>query len=87
MAMRKNRSAATERYGTLGRSRRYLEGRPVKARKDSISYRASKWLRRRRSSVAIAALLMAATAAALPNFFRAPPFRWKRFLFAIGLAS
>ncbi|MCL4850874.1 MAG: protein kinase [Bryobacteraceae bacterium] len=52
---------------------RYLEGRPVKAHKDSISYRASKWLRRRRSSVAIAALLMAATAAALPNFFRRPP--------------
>lgn len=74
MAMRKEperryRSAA-EFSDDLGY---YLEGQQVKARKDSTVYRASKWLRRRRSFIGTAALLIVATSAAVPSLFRRAP--------------
>ena len=55
------------RYGSVGHFaedlRRYLEGRPVTARKDTVAYRIGKFARRNRVSVAAGALVVAALAA------------------------
>jgi serine/threonine protein kinase/WD40 repeat protein len=59
MAMRKEparRYASAEHLGDD--LRRYLEGRPVRARPDTLAYRMNKFVRRHRTSVAIAALVM-----------------------------
>jgi len=57
----------TRRYESVARFaddvRRYLEGRPVLARRDSLTYRWSKFVRRHRSGVAAAALVVASMAA------------------------
>ena len=45
--------------------RRYLEGRPVRARKDTFAYRATKFVRRNRLGVAAAVLAAAAIVAAI----------------------
>ena len=45
--------------------RLYLEGRPVRARKDTARYRAVKFLRRNRAGVAVAALALAGVATAV----------------------
>ncbi len=51
------------RYGSVtalaGDFRRHLDGRPVKARPDTLSYRAGKFVRRNRVGVAAAALVVA----------------------------
>jgi eukaryotic-like serine/threonine-protein kinase len=56
-----------ERYRGVGSFaedlRRYLDGLPVRARPATFSYRAGKFLRRNKSSVAIAAVLTAGTVA------------------------
>ncbi|HEX8685716.1 MAG TPA: serine/threonine-protein kinase, partial [Pyrinomonadaceae bacterium] len=44
---------------------RYLEGRPVRAQKDSLTYRAGKFVRRNRAGVAAAALAVASLVAGL----------------------
>src|SRR5204863_10050709 len=36
--------------------RRYLEGRPIRARKDTLTYRANRFIRRNKLGVAVAAL-------------------------------
>ena len=55
---------------------RHLTGRPVRARRDTVGYRASKFVRRHRLGVAVAAMAVAALAAglvlALLGFVRAP---------------
>ena len=60
MAMRKE---PDRRYSSVDRLaedlRRFLEGRPVLARQDSLRYRAGKFLRRRRVELAAAALVFA----------------------------
>ncbi len=52
---------STRRYESVARFaddvRRYLEGRPVSARRDSMTYRLGKFVRRNRSGVAAAALV------------------------------
>jgi non-specific serine/threonine protein kinase/serine/threonine-protein kinase len=59
MALRKE---PTRRYATVGQFsddiRRYLEGRPVIAHKDTLSYRAGKFIRRNKAGVAAAAVVM-----------------------------
>lgn len=59
MALRKE---PQRRYPSVERLsediRLYLEGRPVTARKDTVSYRAGKFLRRNRVGVALAALAL-----------------------------
>jgi len=59
MAMRKE---PARRYASAGRFsddiRRHLEGLPVMARKDTVAYRASKFVTRHRISVAAAALIL-----------------------------
>lgn len=60
MAMRKERERRYSSVEQLGGDiRRYLEGRPVGARQDSLSYRAGKFVRRNRWGVAAAGLLLA----------------------------
>jgi eukaryotic-like serine/threonine-protein kinase len=60
MAMHKE---PARRYGSVSEFgadlQRYLEGLPVKARKDTVAYRARKFVRRHRTGVAAAALLVA----------------------------
>ena len=59
MAMRKE---TTRRYGSVGQFsddiRRYLEGRPVIARKDTFSYRTVKFIKRNKVIVAAAGLVV-----------------------------
>ena len=59
MALRKE---PTRRYASVGQFsddiRRYLEGRPVLAHKDTLSYRAGKFIRRNKVGVAAAALVL-----------------------------
>jgi len=59
MAMRKE---PARRYASVGQFsddiRRHLEGLPVRARKDTVTYRASKFVNRHRIGVAAAALVM-----------------------------
>jgi serine/threonine protein kinase len=58
MAMRKE---PERRYGSVAELsediRRHLEGRPVRARKDTFSYRSSKFIKRNRAGVIAAALI------------------------------
>ena len=59
MALRKE---PTRRYATVGQFsediRRYLEGRPVLAHKDTLSYRAGKFIRRNKVGVAAAVVVL-----------------------------
>ena len=58
MALRKEperRYASVEQFSED--IRLYLEGRPIRARKDTVRYRASKFLRRNRVGVAVAILV------------------------------
>lgn len=59
MAMRKE---PQRRYSSVGQFaediRRHLEGLPVVARKDTFSYRAEKFVKRNKTGVAVAALIM-----------------------------
>jgi serine/threonine protein kinase/predicted negative regulator of RcsB-dependent stress response len=59
MAMRKE---PERRYGSVSELsediRRHLEGRPVRARKDTFSYRTSKFVRRNRAAVTAAAFVL-----------------------------
>ena len=59
MALRKE---PTRRYASVAQFsedlRRYLEGRPVLAHKDTLSYRAGKFIRRNKASVAAAAIVL-----------------------------
>ena len=59
MAMRKD---PARRYTSVGQFsddiRRYLEGLPVRARKDTLGYRSSKFIQRHRVAVAAASLLL-----------------------------
>ncbi len=63
------RKEPERRYATVGELaedlRRFLSGRPVKARGDSISYRASKFIRRHAVAVAAGAALILALIAGL----------------------
>lgn len=59
MALRKE---PDRRYGTVEQLsedvRRYLEGRPVRARQDTLLYRAGKFIQRHKASVAVAASIV-----------------------------
>ena len=63
------RKEPERRYGSVGQFsddiRRYLEGRPVIARKDTLGYRTSKFVRRNKITVAAAALVLLAIISAL----------------------
>jgi tetratricopeptide (TPR) repeat protein len=60
MAMRKDPERRYQSVDQLAADiRRYLEGRPVLARKDSLAYRAGKFLRRNRIMIAAASLVLA----------------------------
>lgn len=60
MALRKE---PDRRYGSVEQLsedvRRYLEGRPVKARQDTLRYRAGKFIQRHKASVTVAASIVA----------------------------
>ena len=62
IVMKAMRKEPERRYASVGQLsediRRHLEGRPVLARKDTIGYRASKFVARNRVAVAAAALLV-----------------------------
>jgi tetratricopeptide (TPR) repeat protein len=66
MAMRKE---PERRYASVDELaadlRRYLEGRPVRARKDSLRYRAAKFVRRNRLSLAAGAVVLASLMAGI----------------------
>ena len=66
MAMRKE---PQRRYASVAQLaedvRRHLEGRPVAARKDTLGYRASKFVRRNRVGVAAASLVLVALVAGI----------------------
>ena len=66
MAMRKE---PARRYSSVGQFsediRRHLEGLPIVARKDTVGYRASKFVQRNRIAAAAAAVVMLAVVAAL----------------------
>ncbi|HWS88129.1 MAG TPA: protein kinase [Pyrinomonadaceae bacterium] len=59
----------SRRYASAGQLaediQRYLDGRPVRAQKDSFTYRAGKFVRRNRAAVTAAALVAAALVAGL----------------------
>ena len=62
--LRALRKEPERRYATAGELaadlRRHLDGRPVEARGDSVGYRASRFVRRHRAGVAVAATLVGA---------------------------
>lgn len=63
------RKEPARRYSSVGQFsediRRHLEGLPIVARKDTVGYRASKFVQRNRIAVAAAAVVMLAVVAAL----------------------
>jgi serine/threonine protein kinase/tetratricopeptide (TPR) repeat protein len=63
MALRKEPQRRYASVGDLAEDiRRHLDGRPVRARKDTVGYRTGKFVRRHRAGVAAAALVLIALA-------------------------
>ncbi len=69
IVMRALRKEPERRYSSVGQFsediRRHLEGRPVLARKDTVGYRASKFVARNKIAVAAAALILLAVVGGL----------------------